>query len=146
MADTQAAPGWNPPSLTLRWGPYSAPTEEQEQKLIQALVQAHDAGFITLRKAVERLKVSFGIDSVSAFLEELEKERLERQKRELEAQHLLTGGDGESDDEETDGAPPQGPGARARGGKNATQAPGRRSNGTAVAPPKPPPSPSKPGR
>jgi hypothetical protein len=42
---------WQPPSLTLRWGPYFRAAPEDEQKLVDLVAQARDAGLITRRSS-----------------------------------------------------------------------------------------------
>lgn len=74
---------WNPPALTLRWGPYNRPDPDDKVKQINATKLAYDGGLITLRKAVESIKDQFGIEAVDAFMDELEEERAKKQDEAL---------------------------------------------------------------
>jgi len=75
---------WQPPSLTLRWGPYFRAAPEDEQKLVDLVAQARDAGLITRRTAVERVARQFGIENVDEYVDALEKEDEKRDAASLE--------------------------------------------------------------
>ena len=89
---------WTPLTLTLRWGRYFAPGVEDEQKLVDMVSRARDAGLITTRTAVQRLARQFAIDNVDAYLKALEEEAEERQAKAMEvAAKLAPGKPGEAE-------------------------------------------------
>ncbi len=78
------------PSLSVRWGSYSKPDPEEEQKVVTTVRTAMGGGagggepLITKRIAVEKIQSIFGIENIDAMLEELEAETAERQEKTLE--------------------------------------------------------------
>lgn len=69
---------WSPPSLTLIWGAYFKPDADDEAKVVASTKMAKDAGLITMRSAVEKVRRIYGIEAVSEYLEQLEAESAER--------------------------------------------------------------------
>lgn len=66
---------WNPPSLTLKWGPYTKPDPEEQLNTVRTVQEAlAGTPLITLRLGVEKLRQGgvFDIDNVDAVIEELE--------------------------------------------------------------------------
>lgn len=72
---------WYCPTITLRWGEYMKPDADDDGKLVTMTVAAKAAGLVTKRAAVEKLRRTFGIDNVDAFLESLDEEAAENQKK-----------------------------------------------------------------
>lgn len=72
------------PDLTLVWGGYSKPDPEDEQKTVSAVKAAYEAGVITRRMALEKLKSAnvFHIENIDAALAELDGEAARASKRE----------------------------------------------------------------
>lgn len=105
--------------MKLAWGDYFAPGTDEEKSLVELARQAHEAGLITKRVAVEKIQRTFSIESVDALLIELEAEAEEKMKREQEALHAL--------DREMNGGGATGgtqPPSGARGGANPPKASG----------------------
>lgn len=75
---------WQPPTLTLRWGAYFRPDPEDESKVVTTVIAAKNAGLITIRSAVEKLRRPFEIENVSQYVEQLEEEAEERQAKAVE--------------------------------------------------------------
>ncbi len=81
---------WQPPSITVKFGPYFQPDPEEQTKLV-GLVQAALGGggkgqpLILLRTGVEKIAPIFGIENIDAFVEKLEQERDANAERELDA-------------------------------------------------------------
>lgn len=81
---------WKPPSLVLKWGPYTKPDPEEQNKTVTAvqgaLGGASGQPIITLKMAVEKLKQSgtFDIDNVDAVVDELTKQAKEKAAKEAE--------------------------------------------------------------
>jgi hypothetical protein len=71
---------WLKPSLSLRWGSYTKLDGDEQKQIVDATIQAHAAGLITLRMAVEKLAPVYGIENVDAVLEALKKEKKEKQQ------------------------------------------------------------------
>jgi len=67
---------WQAPALQVKWGDYFRPDPAEQQILVQMVVAALECSvpILTVRLAVEKLAPIFGVDNVSAFLEELQKE------------------------------------------------------------------------
>jgi hypothetical protein len=71
---------WQPPSLTVKWGPYRRPDPEEQLQTIQA-VQAAMGGtgakLMTLRVAIEKLRGDgfLDVDNIDALIKELESEQ-----------------------------------------------------------------------
>jgi len=86
---------WTPPSIAIKWGPYTKPDPSEQQAVVGLVVAARggktpngDASgepLITKRAAVEKLKEAgvFTIDNVAAFLESLEEETEEREAKQV---------------------------------------------------------------
>src|SRR6187549_1549617 len=81
---------WNPPSLTLKWGPYTKP-DPTEQKAVVETVQLALGGpagtpLITQRMGIEKLHQAgvFDVDNVDALLLQLEEQKVEKEQKELE--------------------------------------------------------------
>lgn len=72
---------WVAPRISLKWPPYFRPSADDTQKDVDTTTKAYDAGFITKRTAVEKLARPFGIENVSMYLDQLEAEQQERDKR-----------------------------------------------------------------
>lgn len=86
---------WCPPNITLKWGAYFSPDAEDDAKIVDTAIKAHDAGLVTLRTAVERIQRTFSIENVDQFVDALEKERAEKQKRLADDMHAMAGSDDE---------------------------------------------------
>lgn len=67
---------WHPPALQTAWGDYFKADPSEQQLLVTMVVAALecDTPILTVRVAVEKLAPIFGIDDVTAFLAELQKE------------------------------------------------------------------------
>lgn len=129
---------WQIPSLQIRWGNYFAPDPAEQKVIVEMVLKALEAGvpLLTVKAAIQKLAPIFSIENVTAFMEELENERLERQaeaderaanvaKREKEELHAMSrrmvDEDEDEDDDGGDGgigrAAPTTEGAGARGRK-----------------------------
>jgi hypothetical protein len=125
---------WSAPTIYTLWGDYYAPDPAEQEIIVRMVLSALEAGvpMLTVKAAVQKLAPIFGIENVSAFVDELETERERRSKdamlkaqQELKAAHdLASAGDDDSeDDDEELGA------ARAGRGSEREEAPGGRSGG-----------------
>lgn len=79
---------WQPPSLTLRWGPYTRPDPQEQQQLVTAVVAAINGGLMTRRMGVEKLAADgvVVIENVGAVVEELEAQAAKLAASEPEAE------------------------------------------------------------
>lgn len=75
---------WTNPTLDLAWGVYFEPDAADEQAIVTMVTGAQQAGLITKRTAVQSLSEIFDIGSVDEYLESLEEEAEENQKKSLE--------------------------------------------------------------
>lgn len=73
---------WQIPTLQTKWGTYFAPDVAEQKILIEMVLLAIEAGIplITVKIALQKLAPIFGIENVTAFMEELKKEQAERAK------------------------------------------------------------------
>lgn len=71
---------WRPPKITLKWGDYFTPDADDDTKRVDATIKAHDAGLITLRTAVSRIKRTFDIENVDQFIDVLQAEKAQSVK------------------------------------------------------------------
>ena len=81
---------WSPPVITLKWGAYFAPDSDDDAKLVDTTIKAHDAGLVTIRAAVERIKRTFAIENVDQFVEALEEEAQAKQEKLAADMHAMT--------------------------------------------------------
>jgi len=77
------------PSISLRWGPYTKTSPEEQTQVVAMVQQALGAGgtgeqLIPKRVAIEKIAPIFGIDNVDAILESLEDEQAEKDERAAE--------------------------------------------------------------
>jgi hypothetical protein len=72
---------WQIPTLQVRWGSYFAPDPAEQKVIVEMVLKALEAGvpLLTVKVAIQKLAPIFGIENVTAFIEDLENERLERQ-------------------------------------------------------------------
>lgn len=77
---------WHSPAIDLIWGDYFQPSGEEEFYLMQSAEKAQLAGIATRKVLVEKLKGVLGIRDVEAYMSELDKEREENQKAEVDAE------------------------------------------------------------
>ena len=75
---------WHAPPLDLVWGDYFQPSGEEEELLVRSAAQALTAGIATRRVIVEKLHNILGIRDVESYMTELEAEREENQKQEVD--------------------------------------------------------------
>jgi len=78
------ADGWSDPPLSLQWGAWFQPNAQDDKDLVETTNSAYDGGWITRKTGVEKLKRTFGIENVDAYLESLEEESAEREAKEAE--------------------------------------------------------------
>lgn len=92
---------WQPPSITVKWGPYFAPDPTEEKAIVDTVVAARagETPLIPLRAAVEKIAPVFGIENIDAAIEKLEEETAQRKadaedaaQREQEQLHALAAG------------------------------------------------------
>jgi hypothetical protein len=127
--------GWQPPTITVKWGPYFPPDADEEQKIVTTTQQALGGGvgggtpIITLRSAVEKIAPIFGIENIEAVLDDLEKAAEEKRQKEQDA--ALT--EQQNLHDLANGKKPGGAGG-AGGTKPKTPASGGIGGGSAVAP------------
>lgn len=95
---------WCPPTISLKWGSYFAPDTDDDTKIVDAAIKAHDAGLVTLRSAVQKVQRPFNIENVDQFLVSLEEERQAKQDQLAADMHAMGGA---ADDETTDGSDPK---------------------------------------
>lgn len=76
---------WKPPSLSVVWPAFVSPSAQDEQQIISGVALAMQAGVITRRMALEKLRGVFPFENVDAVLEQLEGEAKQR----TEVEHLL---------------------------------------------------------
>lgn len=91
--DNGAPEDWLAPFITLKWGAYSAPDPAEETAVVQATVAAKNAGIITKRIAVEKVKRIFQIENVDETLETLEEEADEHASLEASLASMAAGGE-----------------------------------------------------
>jgi hypothetical protein len=130
LAKFKSEQGWQIPTLQIRWGDYFKPDAAEQKVITEMVLAALDAGIplLTVKVAIQKLAPIFGIENITAYLEDLEAERLERQaeadqraaeatKREREDLHAMSKSmvDGAKPDGDDEDEPDAGP--RARGGK-----------------------------
>lgn len=76
---------WQPPSLTVKWGPYRKPSPEEQLQAAQAVEALLGAPtkLLTTRIALEKLRDAGVIDAdnLEAVLDELKKEQEEADKK-----------------------------------------------------------------
>ena len=72
---------WQIPTLQVRWGSYFAPDPAEQKIIVEMVLKALEAGvpLLTVKVAIQKLAPIFGIENVTAFIEELEAERQARQ-------------------------------------------------------------------
>ena len=75
---------WVAPPMELIWGDYFEPSGEEENYLIMASAAALNAGFMTRRATVEQRKNILKIRDVDAFMKELDAEREENNKTQVD--------------------------------------------------------------
>jgi hypothetical protein len=72
---------WQPPSLTVKWGPYRKPDPEEQLQAVQAVEAAMGAPtkLLTVRIALEKLRDAgfINADNLEAVIDELKKEQAE---------------------------------------------------------------------
>jgi hypothetical protein len=78
------ADGWSDPPLSLQWGAWFQPNAQDDKDLVETTNSAYAGGWITRKTGVEKLKRTFGIENVDAYLESLEEESAEREAKEAE--------------------------------------------------------------
>lgn len=119
--DVQRPSGWQIPTLQVRWGSYFAPDPAEQKTIVEMVINALGAGvpLLTIKAAIQKLAPIFGIENISAFMEELETERqaraeesAERSRAELEAAHEIA-----SKTADADAADPGAASGRGRGRK-----------------------------
>lgn len=76
------ADGWSDPPLTLQWGAWFQPNAQDDKALVEMVNSAYDGGWIMRRTGLDKLKRSFNIENVDAYLESLEEEAEEREAKE----------------------------------------------------------------
>jgi hypothetical protein len=75
VANDNGGEEWQLPTLQVKWGPYFRPDPLEQQQIIAMVREALGSKtrpLVNLRLAVERIASIFGIESVSALVEELE--------------------------------------------------------------------------
>ena len=77
---------WQPPSLTVKWGPYSKPDGEEQQQLVtatMALLGKEGGRVATTKLVIEKLRTAgvLDIDNLQALLDELEKEQADADEK-----------------------------------------------------------------
>lgn len=75
---------WQSPNLRVKWGTFSSPDPDEQQKIITMVVAAlkgDGQAIITRRTALEKLAPIFGIENVNAALEALLEEQNESRKQ-----------------------------------------------------------------
>lgn len=82
---------WQPPELTLKWGPWEEPDSEEEARTVDHTTKAFEAKLITRRTAVEKVAAIFGIEKPGAYAKKLDEEAEEAASLEM-AMHQLAGG------------------------------------------------------
>jgi hypothetical protein len=111
---------WQPPTITVKWGPYFAADPAEQQQITKMVVEVGD--LIPLRNRVEKLAPIFGIENVEAALKDVEKEREENAQRELDAATAAIskagGAGGAGKNPSGAGAASGSGGGRPEGGKN----------------------------
>lgn len=92
---------WTPPRLFLRWGEYFKPDPAEQSQIVTMCVTALQSKvpFLTVRAVVEKIAPLFGIENVSAFLEDIDKEREQSDKRAAERQALFIQPAGDRNDD-----------------------------------------------
>lgn len=123
---------WIPPSLTLRWGPYSKPDADEQGKVVNAVVAAKNNGLATQQMALEKLKQAgvFEFESAAAVMAALEEEAKKKAEEDAaNAQRELDAAIAQIDAKAGAQRPPQvTPGSNARPPGNRGRAQGRQDN------------------
>lgn len=105
---------WRMPPIGLSWGRYFRLDADEEQKTVQLVAAAKDAGVATRRACVEKLNGVFDYKDVDQVLEELDDEADEAMQRqqEIAADMMMGAADGGSDNGGAGARPPRrrGPG------------------------------------
>ena len=82
---------WFAPEIAITWGPYFAPTATDAKAEVETVAAAKDAGLITKRTAVEKIRPHFpDIGDVDQYMEALEEEGAEKMAAFHAAQKALT--------------------------------------------------------
>ena len=76
---TTSGPMWFAPKLKLKWPEYFEPSDLDETARVNNSKAAYDAGFVTLATAVEHIKSVFSISNVDQYVDQLAKEKVQRQ-------------------------------------------------------------------
>lgn len=85
----RTADGWTTPQMAAHWGKFFDPSSTEVKTTVEAVVGARDGKLISQETAVEQTSHDFGIDSVEAEMEEIEKAEDEaRAKEALELQRM----------------------------------------------------------
>lgn len=79
--------------VTLQWGDYFPPTQQDTLNVVTAASKAKDAGLIDREHAANAVAPHFHVESVTQMLDKIEKEKKEEQDR-IEQGILATGGGG----------------------------------------------------
>lgn len=110
--ESQQATRWFNPHLRLIWGPFFPATAADAKSDIDMTIAAHDAGFITLETAVQKIAQHFpSIEDAKQYLEALKKEKAEKMGEMHDAQAALmnAGQPMPDDDTEEQGEPEEQP-------------------------------------
>lgn len=127
---------WNPPSITVKWGPYSSPDPAEQKAVVETVQLALGAGgtapLITPRMGVEKLNQDgvFDIDDVDKLLDELEQAKIEQEEKQAEqAQRELDAAITQIDAKaRAGGSPPDAPGKPAGPPGNSGRPPSGQNN------------------
>lgn len=119
-------------ALSLKWGTYFKPDALEDQQMVTTSVTAYDAGLITRRMAVQKLRRVYGIENVDQALEQIEAEAQERAQKQAEAFHAYgddaTGRGGSGASEDAAGAADAGGARDGRAGSSPAKPPPQRED------------------
>jgi len=76
---------WKPLSLSVVWPPFIRMNAQDENQLITGVVMAAQAGVVTRRMALEKLRQVFPFENIDAALEDLDEES----KHKMGVEHML---------------------------------------------------------
>lgn len=76
---------WKPPSLSVIWPSFVSPTPQDEQQIINGVSLAMQAGIVTRRMALEKLRDVFPFENIDVVLQQLDEET----KHKTGVEHML---------------------------------------------------------
>lgn len=125
---TDGTPQWFEPAIKPMWGDYFEPSDTDEATRATVAIQCLDKGTITTKTAVEHIKPIFAIQNVDQYVEQLAKEKEQKQADAIANQAALTAAaGGPTGGPQPPNAPPAKAPSASPGKAKAAKAPGSKA-------------------